>query len=112
MASYFRDEASGEFIERGEWEAINGKVPRRKSRSSACQILEEFASPIDGSRIGDYKQLSEHNEKHGVTNIADYSPGYFEKRGKEMKAEATGQTPEAKQERKQLIDKTLTDFGV
>jgi hypothetical protein len=112
MTSFFRDELSGEFIERSEWEEINGKVPTRKMKSSACQILQEFASPIDGSRIGDFKQLSAHNEKHGVTNIADYGQAYFDKRGKEMTAEARGETPEAKLERKQLIDKTLTDYGV
>lgn len=112
MASYFRDEETGKFIERHLWVEKFGAVKVHKKKSSNCQILQEFVSPIDGSRIGDYKQLNEHNKKHEVTNIADYEAGHFEKRGKEMAAEASGQTPEATKERKQLIDETLTKFGV
>ena len=112
MTTYLKCDASGEFIPKAEWEQKYGKVPRRKSKSAQAQILDDFVSPIDGSVIRDYKQLSNHNKKHGVTNIADYGAGHFEKRGAEMKNEATGNTVEAKKERCQLIDKTLTDFGV
>ena len=112
MTSYLRDDETGEFIERPEWVEKYGAVKTHKKKSSNCQVLQEFVSPIDGSRIGDYKQLAEHNKKHEVTNIADYESGHFETRGKEMALEASGQTPEATLERKQLIDKTLTDYGV
>ena len=112
MATYLKCKNTGEFIPKNDWEDKYGKVPKRTNKSAQAQILSDFVSPIDGTAIGDYKQLRKHNEKHGVTNIADYSPGYFEKRGAEMKNEATGNTAEAKKERCQLIDKTLNDYGV
>ena len=112
MTSYIKCEEAGEFIPKDEWEAKHGKLPTRKSRSTQVNILQDFVSPLDGQVIRDHKQLAAHNEKHGVTNIADYGSGHFEKRGKEMQLEATGQTPEAKKERKELIAKTLNDYGV
>ena len=74
--------------------------------------FQEFQSPLDGTVISCHSKLRDHNKKHGVTNVADYSSGHFEKRGKEMELEARGQTPQAKRERQQLIAKTLNDFGV
>lgn len=74
--------------------------------------FQAFKSPLDGSVITCPSKLRDHNKKHGVTNIKDYPANHFEKRGKEMKNEALGQTPEAKMERCKLIDKTLNDYGV
>lgn len=74
--------------------------------------FQAFKSPLDGSVITCPSKLRDHNKKHGVTNIADYNPSHFEKRGKEMQLEARGQTAQAKLERQQLIDKTLTEYGV
>lgn len=44
---------------------------------------EPFKSPIDGSIISTRQQLADHNKKHGVTNVSDYSPGYIEKKARE-----------------------------
>lgn len=112
MTTYKHDPDTGEFLPLAEWEEKHGKEARRSTVRGLGSDIEAFVSPIDGLVVSGRAALREHNKKHNVTNIADYSPGYFEKRGKEMKAEATGQTPEAKKERCQLIDKTLNHYGV
>jgi hypothetical protein len=112
MTTYKQDPATGEFLPLTKWEETYGKSPKRTMAKGLGSDIESFVSPIDGTIVTGRASLREHNERNGVTNIADYDAGYFEKRGKEMKAEATGDTVEAKQERCQLIDKTLNDFGV
>jgi hypothetical protein len=112
MTTFKHDPDTGKFITLGEWEQKHGKSPKRSKAKGLGSDIESFVSPIDGTVVTGRASLREHNERNGVTNIADYDAGYFEKRGKEMKAEATGDTVEAKQERCQLIDKTLNDFGV
>lgn len=112
MTTFKQHKETGEFLTLADWEEIYGKEARHsKAKGLGCDI-EAFVSPIDGKIVSGRAALREHNKKHGVTNIADYSPEYFEKRGKEMTLEARGQTPEAKKERCQLIDKTLKDYGV
>ncbi len=110
MPRYKLDKELGEFIPIAEWDEKFGKEIRRSAM--IMKDIESFISPIDGTVISSRPKLEAHNKKHGVTNIKDYAVGHFEKRGKEMILEATGQTPEAKKERCQLIDKTLNDFGV
>ncbi len=112
MTTFKRDPDSGEFITLGEWEQKHGKAPRRTMAQGLGSDIEAFVSPIDGTVISGRAALRAHNAKHEVTNIGDYEAGHFEKRGKEMKAECLGTTAEAKQERCELIDKTLNDFGV
>jgi hypothetical protein len=112
MTTFKHDPDSGDFITLGEWEQKHGKSPRRSKAKGLGSDIEAFVSPVDGTVVTGRASLREHNERNGVTNIGDYEAGHFEKRGKEMKAEATGQTAEAKQERCELIDKTLNDFGV
>ncbi len=112
MTTFKRDPDTGDFITLGEWEQKHGKAPRRTMAKGLGSDIEAFVSPIDGTVISGRAALRTHNEKHGVTNIGDYEAGHFEKRGKEMKAEATGQTQVAKQERKELIDQTLNNYGV
>ena len=65
----------------------NGFVPRetytRPDDVNAPKVLkpiEAFKSPIDGSIISDRGKLAKHNRKHGVTNVADYSQSFLEKR--------------------------------
>jgi hypothetical protein len=74
--------------------------------------LDEFKSPIDGSIISCRSQLRDHNKKHGVTDIRDYGHQHFETRGKEMYREKTGDNPQAKKERQQLIEHNLYKYGV
>jgi len=69
--------------------------------------IEAFKSPVTGEVISDRGQLRRHNKQHGVTNARDYGENYFERRTKEMTAERTGQTPQAKQERIETIKQAI-----
>jgi hypothetical protein len=112
MTTYKQCLETNDFIDLIEWELRYGKAPRRSKAKGLGSDIEAFVSPIDGTVVTGRASLRQHNEKHGVTNIGDYEAGHFEKRGKEMKAECLGTTAEAKKERQQLIDKTLTAHGV
>ena len=112
MTTYKQDPDTGDFLTLPEWEKKHGREARRSTVKGLGSDIEAFVYPIDGTVISGRAALRTHNEKHGVTNIGDYEAGHFEKRGKEMKAECLGTTAEAKKERYELIDKTLSDFGV
>jgi hypothetical protein len=73
------------------------------------KAFEEFISPIDKSVISDRGQLARHNKKHGVTNIADYGPKYFDRRREEMQRQSQGKND--KQDRYRSIRKALHDQG-
>jgi hypothetical protein len=74
--------------------------------------LESFVSPVDGSVISDRSHLRAHNSRHGVTNVADYGPEWFERRGKEKYQEQQGKTPEQRRERREAINRTMREKGV
>jgi hypothetical protein len=65
--------------------------------------IEPFVSPIDKTVITGRAALRAHNKKHGVTDMRDYGPEWFERRGKEKNADRLGQTKAAKQERINLL---------
>ena len=65
--------------------------------------LKPFISPITGEEITCREQLRRHNRDHGVTNSADYSPEWMERKAKERIARANGDTPQARQERIEAI---------
>lgn len=73
--------------------------------------LDAFVSPIDGRVIDDRSQLRAHNKEHGVTNVADYGEGYFERRGKEKYNDSIGNTKKAKLERVEALRKSMHDHG-
>jgi hypothetical protein len=79
---------------------------------SILKPLDPFVSPIDGSLIDDRSKLRKHNKEHGVTNVADYGSGYFERRGKEKYADSIGATKEAKRERVAALQETMHKFGL
>jgi hypothetical protein len=74
--------------------------------------LQGFVSPIDRTLIDDRGKLRRHNKKHGVTNSADYSPAHFDKKQLAMKNEREGNTPQAKQERVELIKRSMQEKGM
>ena len=82
-------------VERGSFtQTKDGLVPRGTvaTQVNAPMVmagLPEFQSPIDKTMISSRKQLAEHNKRYGVTNVADYSNGYVEK--KAVAREAAGQ---------------------
>ena len=64
--------------------------------------------------ISDRGQLRRHNEKHGVTNSADYSKSFLNGRVKKREQERLGDTAQAaqaKQERRNIIGAELTKRG-
>jgi len=70
----------GKLSPRGEYDYDSVNAPM------VMKPLRDFQSPIDGQIISSRSQLAKHNRKHGVTNSADYSGGYIEKRAKERNA--------------------------
>ena len=72
--------------------------------------LEPFMSPIDGKMIYSRRQLKEHNKKHGVTDMRDYGPDWFERKAKERQQAITGKADRA--ERIDAIRRSLYEHGV
>jgi hypothetical protein len=56
-------------------ERVNAPAVRRE--------ISAFKSPIDGSVITTRRELANHNKRHGVTNVSDYSEGYIKNRAHE-----------------------------
>tara|TARA_R110000851_G_scaffold288960_2_gene443095 strand:- start:5157 stop:5552 length:396 start_codon:yes stop_codon:yes gene_type:complete len=54
--------------------------PESVNAPGIMKPLESFKSPIDGSIISDRRKLAAHNKRHGVTNSADYSNNYLERK--------------------------------
>jgi hypothetical protein len=106
MPSWVQHPVTGEFILKEEYGGYESSAP------CVHGSIEPIVSPIDGSVIGDRKRLREHNLRHGVTCTDDYSPEYIAKRAKLRDDTMTGNTPQARRERVDLIKKTLHDFGV
>jgi hypothetical protein len=94
------------------WELQTRLNDTKSKHPSIQKSIEPFKSPIDGSIISCRSHLREHNKKHGVTDIRDYSGNHFEKRGKEMYNEQIGNNPQAKRERQQLIEHNLHKAGI
>jgi hypothetical protein len=74
--------------------------------------IEAFVSPVDGSIISDRTHLRDHNRRHEVTNVADYGPDWFARRGKEKYREQQGTTPAQKRERREAINRTMREKGM
>lgn len=109
-------------IERGSWvfdKELGRLVPRDEYVSphvgneshNIIKPLDPFVSPIDGSFIDDRSKLRAHNKEHGVTNVADYGAGYFERRGKEKYNDSIGNTKQAKRERIEALKQTMYEKG-
>lgn len=109
MPTYKFDPEIKGMILKSEYEDKYGKEPKRSHQ--VMPDIEAFVSPIDKTVITSRPHLNAHNEKHGVTNIADYSAEHFEEGGKQLAKNARGQTAQDKKERLEVIDKTLTHYG-
>ena len=80
--SYIQDPETGKLVPRSEYV--------RKETNMAPSVMgdiQDFVSPIDQSLITDRGQLRRHNERHGVTNAADYSPQFIENKKKSKEAQ-------------------------
>lgn len=98
-------------ITAAEW---HEKYPEARTARSATVLgsFEEFRSPLDGSMISDRRQLANHNKKHGVTNVADYSPQYFADAKQRMAKETVGDTPQQDRDREKALVNNLRKAGV
>ena len=65
-------------------------------RHMIMKPIEPFVSSIDGRRISCRSHLREHNAENGVTNHADYSDGYIERRARAKHMEQAKQGKEAR----------------
>jgi hypothetical protein len=99
--AWVQDSETGEFIPKSEFHTIDPDAP------TVLRALDEFISPIDGQRITDRGQLRRHNERHGVTNMADYGENYFDRKATERAGVLSGNTRQAKNERVETIKRAI-----
>ena len=106
MASWTQDPKTLKLIPKEEYQQMKAE------RSAALHLSPEpYKSPIDGTIIDDRGKLREHNTRHGVTDVRDYGPEYFERKHKERGAEIQGKTPEARRDRIEAIKRTMYMMG-
>ena len=74
--------------------------------------INPFVSPISKELIDDRGKLRRHNKRHGVTNVADYSPDHFKKAEINRKNEREGRTAQAKRERVETIKAAMHKHGM
>ena len=102
--SYIQCPETGKLIEKSEYYSEN------RQRVKVTNEFQEFKSPIDGSRIGDRRQLDAHNKKHGVTNISDYGQAHFDKAAAKRSEILSGKGAAQKASRIDDIKRTLYQY--
>lgn len=100
----------GKLIPIAEWEDHIGGTTKKGSAYVHGDI-ETFKSPIDGSIISDRAQLREHNRKHGVTDMRDYSPEYIKARAEQRERAMVGQDRQGRRERIETIIRAIEQHG-
>ena len=100
--TYVQDPETGKFVLKGDY------VRKGANHADFIKPLEAFKSPIDGSVISCRSQLRAHNERHGVTNSADYSESCM--KNNEYKRVSAGQR-ELKESRAQDLHKAFQQFS-
>jgi hypothetical protein len=61
--------------------------------------------------IDDRAKLRAHNKRHKVTDPRDYGSEWFKRKTVERDNERTGNTPQARRERIEVVKETLDKFG-
>ena len=99
------------------WVQVNGKlIPKEEFHGTNSRAktgilfipdIEPFVSPVDGKIINSRPQLRAHNKFHDVTNYADFSPEYIQKKVQERQQRLHGQTPQDKQDRIEHLKRAL-----
>lgn len=103
--SWIQDPETGKLIPKDEYlreQALKSAYTRGD--------IEPFVSPIDGKPIYSRRQLRDHNLKHGVTDMRDYGPQWFERKAKERADAMTGKSDRAA--RIDAIRRSLYQHGV
>lgn len=73
--------------------------------------VKDFISPITKEMITDRGQLRRHMQQYGVTRSEDYSEDFLKKRSKARDDKMTGNTPQAKAERREALNRALEKGG-
>lgn len=102
---WIQDSVTGKLIPRDQF------VRKQVNAPAVHGDIVDFVSPITRELITDRGQLRRHNKEHGVTNSADYSPEFMAKRSKARDDEMTGNTREARAERRELINQSMRRYG-
>ena len=104
--TWVQDPDTGKLVPKHEY------VRRGGNASAAVQgDIEPFVSPVTGKTITSRSVLRDHNRTHGVTDSRDYSDSFLAERSTKRINEMIGRTPEAKQERRELIMRELAKHG-
>ena len=98
--SYVLDPETKKLVPKDEYYA---KKAFHNLQTFTINEIRSFVSPIDGTIIDSPGKLKAHNKKHGVTNIQDYGPEYFERKAKERDRILSGKSRQSKQERINVI---------
>ena len=104
--SWVQNPVTGKMVEKERFQSKNDDFP------AIHGDIESFTSPVDGSVISDRAQLRNHNKRHGVTNVQDYGPNWFDRRGREKYQEQQGTTPQQRRERREAINRTMRERGM
>jgi len=105
--SWVQDPITHKLIPKGEYQ--------RPSSDGSPYIqgdTDAFISPITKEVITGRKKLRDHMKEHGVTDSRDYSAEYVHKRRVSRENEMTGNTEQARQERRELISRELDKQGI
>jgi hypothetical protein len=97
---------------RKSWIQVDGKlIPKEEYNGNNVRAdyhiqpdIEPFTSPITGEVIMGRSHLRRHMKQHGVTNSADYSPEFYERKQTERKRK---QERDGKRHRIELIKRQL-----
>jgi hypothetical protein len=97
------------------WVQIDGKlIPKDEYRGDNTRQqhhvmpdIKPFVSPITGELISSRPHLKAHNKQHGVTNTADYSREFTEKKRNEREARQLGATSRDRADRIEAIKSAM-----
>ena len=98
-----QDPKTGKLIPKEEYQREGSNAPYIQGD------IASFVSPIDGSVISDRGQLRRHMAEHGVTNSSDYSTSFLLDRSKKRIDAMNGNTRADREERINLIRRTMGD---
>ena len=97
--TYIKCPVTGEFVEK--------TAAHRNLREHHAGAFNPFKSPIDGKIIGDRKQLNDHNKRHGVTNVKDYSQKHFDDAAQQRNDVLNGKAKGQREERVNDLKRTM-----
>lgn len=101
--TYIKCQVTGEFVEK--------TAAHRNLREQHASAFTPFKSPIDGKIVGDRKQLRDHNKRHGVTDMRDYSQSHFDKAQKLRHDTINGRAKGQREERVNDLKRTMHEMN-